>query len=82
MDFVAWCESVLAAVQEKMRADQQASIIGVYVEELVRTALPPVVAQRSNLWDSEERLAVHYALQGMEDIGLVEPRSHSYYRMT
>ncbi len=82
MDFVAWCESILAFVQDQARSDQHATTIGVNAEHIVRTVLPAVVAQRPDLWTSDERVTVHYALEGMEALGLLEQRSQTYHRIT
>lgn len=82
MDFVGWCESVLAIIQEKVRTDPQAGIIGVHAEAIVKAAIPSVVAQRADLWGSDERVSVHYVLQQMEKLGLLEQRSQTYYRIT
>ncbi len=82
MDFIAWCENLLALTQEKMHTDQQTSIIGVSVEELIKVSLSPLVAQRPDLRGSGERATAHYVIQEMKSLGLLDGPHQTYVRLT
>src|SRR5262249_23266500 len=43
-DYVATCESVLPILQQFQRSDQQAGIIGVFIDALIRAVLPDISA--------------------------------------
>lgn len=81
-DYVAACESVLPILQQFQRTDQQAGIIGAFIDALIRAVLPDEVTARSDFHFSPERQALHYGISGMQDVALVEESSQTYVRLT
>jgi hypothetical protein len=82
MDFVSWCESILTQIQQAARPNSYDSTTGFPSEHIVAVALPPTVTHRPDLWNSDERLAVLWALQDLQIVGLIEQPNDDYYRLT
>ncbi len=82
VDYISWCDRVLATISEIMKANSVARGMGVDREQAGRILLPED-AQRPDFWSSESCLAVLEAMLQLEKVGLIESDQHkTYFKIT